>query len=53
MDFTALGFYALVCGALSFAAPRLGPALSRFAIGALVGVLAALFLPSLKTFLGL
>ena len=48
MDFIALGFYALVCGALSFAAPKLGRPFSRFVIGAGIGILAAAVLPIIK-----
>lgn len=48
MDITALGFYAVVCGVLSFASPRLGRPLSRFAIGAVVGIIAATVLPMLQ-----
>ena len=53
MDITVLGFYALVCGVLSVAAPRFGTAFVRFALGAAIGFLAALILPSLRSILGL
>ena len=52
MDITVLSFYAVVCGLLSFAAPRLGKPALRFFFGAMVGVIAALFLPTLRAFLG-
>ncbi len=45
MDPVTLLFYALVCGALGWAGPRLGAPLIRFGIGAVVGVLAASVLP--------
>jgi hypothetical protein len=48
MDITALGFYAVVCGVLSFASPQLGRPLSRFAIGAVIGIVAATVLPILR-----
>jgi hypothetical protein len=48
MDITALGFYAVICGILSFAAPKLGRPLSRFAIGAVIGIIAATVLPVLQ-----
>ena len=53
VDITALGFYALVCGVLSVAAPRFGAAFVRFGLGAAIGVLAALILPSPRVILGL
>ena len=52
MDITALGFYAVVCGVLSFAAPKLGKPLLRFGIGAAVGIVAAALLPMLKGMMG-
>ncbi|WP_175549244.1 hypothetical protein [Planktotalea frisia] len=52
MDITALSFYAIICGVLSLAAPRFGGAWIRFGLGALVGILAALFLPIIKQSLG-
>jgi hypothetical protein len=48
MDPISLGFYALVCGCLSVAAPRLGGLAPRLAIGAGVGLIAATFLPMLR-----
>lgn len=52
MDVVALGFYALVCGVLSWAGPRLGTPIMRFAIGAVVGIVAASLLPSVRIVLG-
>ena len=52
MDITALVFYALICGVLSLAGPRLGTPLIRFGIGALVGVVAAAVLPSVRLVVG-
>lgn len=52
MDITDLGFYALVCDILSFAAPKMGRPLSRFAIGAAIGILAAAILPLLRDMIG-
>ena len=48
MDPFALLFYAIVCGCLSFAAPKLGGRLQRLAIGAGVGVVAAALLPFIR-----
>ncbi len=48
MDIIALGFYAVVCGALSFFAPNLGTSFVRFGIGAVVGIIAATVLPILR-----
>ncbi|WP_439521737.1 hypothetical protein [Marivita sp.] len=53
MDVTALGFYAIVCGILSWAAPRLGQPFVRFGIGATVGIIAASVLPSLRGMVGM
>lgn len=52
MDFTSLGFYAAVCGILSVLAPNLGPPFLRLAIGAVVGIVAALVLPMVKGMIG-
>lgn len=51
MDTVALVFYAAVCGALSWAGPRLGRAPVRFGIGVLVGVIAAAVLPWVRMLL--
>ena len=51
MDFIALTFYAVICGLLSLAGPRLGAAPMRLGIGAAVGVCAASALPYLKSVL--
>ena len=48
MDVTALSFYAVICGVLSIAAPSLGRPAIRFALGAVVGIIAAAALPVLK-----
>jgi hypothetical protein len=53
MDVTALAFYAIVCGILSLASPRLGRPLVRLGIGAAVGIAAAALLPILKATFGL
>jgi hypothetical protein len=53
MDLTALGFYAVICGVLSFASPRLGRPLIRFGVGAFIGIVAALVLPMFKGVLGI
>ncbi len=52
MDPIAIVFYALVCGVLSLFAPNMGGRVPRLAIGAVVGVVAALLLPVLKSLMG-
>lgn len=46
-------FYAIVCGLLGLAGPRLGAAPVRLGLGAAVGVVAALILPFLRQWLGI
>lgn len=46
-------FYAIVCGLLGLAGPRLGAAPVRLGLGAAVGVVAALVLPFLRQWLGI
>ncbi len=53
MDPVSLVFYAIVCGCLGLAGPRLGTAPVRLGIGAMVGVVAVAVLPSLRSLLGL
>jgi hypothetical protein len=53
MDAVNLIFYAVVCGALGWAGPKLGAPVMRFGIGAGVGLVAASVLPLLKQGLGL
>ena len=53
MDPISLMFYAVVCGCLSLAGPRLGAAPVRLGVGALVGVIAVSVLPVLRDILGL
>lgn len=52
MDIVALAFYALVCGALSIAAPQFGSPSKRMAVGAVVGIVAAAVLPIIRTAIG-
>ena len=49
MDPVALVFYAAICAVLSLFAPQLGGRVTRLAVGAGVGVLAAAILPLLRT----
>ena len=53
MDYTAMAFYALVCGGLGVLAPRMPSFWQRFAVAALVGIVAALVLPILRGALGI
>ncbi len=51
-DFSAVAWYAAICGLLSALAPSLGGTALRLAIGAGVGVVAAPVLPELKGMMG-
>ncbi|MBT8456729.1 MAG: hypothetical protein HKO95_13875 [Rhodobacteraceae bacterium] len=53
MDPFALVFYAIVCGLLSLAGPRLGAPMIRLGIGAMVGIVAAIAMPAARVTLGL
>lgn len=53
MDPISIAFYALICGLLGLVAPNIKGAVPRVAIGAAVGVVAALILPALRAVLGL
>ena len=48
MDPLTLAFYGLVCGTLGWAGPRLGRPPVRFAIGLVVGLVAATILPMIR-----
>lgn len=52
MEPISLSFYAAVCGVLSVAAPRLGGFVPRLLVGAVVGVIAAIALPSVRALIG-
>ena len=52
MDPISLVFYAIVCGLLSLFAPNLGGYLPRLIVGAGVGLVAALALPTIRGALG-
>lgn len=52
MDPITLTFYAVVCGCLSAASPKLPSLPVRLGIGAGVGLVAAAVLPMLKTMMG-
>jgi len=52
MDPITLGFYAVVCGALSVVAPSFPRLPVRLGIGAVVGLAAASVLPMLKGMMG-
>ena len=52
MEPISLAFYAAVCGLLSVFAPNLGGAVPRLAVGAVVGIIAAAVLPSLRGMMG-
>lgn len=53
MEPISLVFYAVICGLLSLFAPNLGGALPRMAIGAIVGIGAAICLPFVKGMMGI
>lgn len=48
MDFTALIYYAIICGGLSAVAPRFGTVFARLGTGVAVGIAAALALPMIR-----
>lgn len=48
MDPITLAFYAIVCGCLSAASPRIPRLPVRLGIGAVVGIVAATLLPWIK-----
>jgi hypothetical protein len=51
MDAVALAYYALICGLLAAAGPRLGRLPARFVAGVVVGLAAAAVLPHVRTLL--
>lgn len=53
MDPIAIVFYAVICGTLSAFAPQFGGMAPRLAIGAAVGIAAAIVLPLIKGAMGL
>lgn len=53
MDPVTLAYYAIVCGILGATAPRIPGLVARFAIGIMVGLIAAGALPWIKTTFGL
>jgi hypothetical protein len=52
MDPISISFYAIVCGCLSVVAPNLGGIAPRLIVGAVIGVIAALLLPTLRQTIG-
>ncbi len=48
MEPVSIIFYAVICGLLSLFAPQLGGMVPRLAVGAVVGVAAAIVLPLLR-----
>jgi hypothetical protein len=52
MDPISITFYAVICGVLSMVAPNLGGTIPRLGLGAIVGVIAALILPVIRSTIG-
>ncbi len=52
MDFTGIGFYGAVCGALAGLAPYLGAVWVRIIAGAVVGVASSFVLPAVRDAMG-
>jgi len=52
MDPVSLVYYAIICGVLCWAGPRIGGPVPRVLAGVVMGVLAAGVLPALKGMLG-
>ena len=48
MDFTGIGFYGAICGALAGLAPYLGTVWVRLIAGAVVGVASSSVLPAVR-----
>ena len=48
MDPISIVFYAIICGCLSLFAPNLGGKVPRLAVGACVGIVAAIVLPFIR-----
>jgi len=53
MDPIVITFYAVVCGVLGWAAPKLGGSVMRLGVGAIVGVIAVTVLPLVRAVIGL
>jgi hypothetical protein len=53
MDPVSVTYYAIVCGGLALASPRLNPLAVRIIVGVAVGVAAAVLLPVLRRATGL
>ncbi|MEO0636703.1 MAG: hypothetical protein AAFY73_08655 [Pseudomonadota bacterium] len=51
-DFTAIVFYAIICGGLAVAAPTATGWMTRASIGIAVGVIAAAILPLFRGMMG-
>lgn len=52
MDIITVSYYAVVCGVLGMAGPKLGGTVVRLIIGAIVGVIAATLLPTVRLIAG-
>lgn len=48
IEWTAIAWYAAICGCLSAFAPNLGGTMLRLGIGAAVGIFAATLLPFIR-----
>ncbi len=49
MDLVSMIFYATVCGVLAAFAPTIGRRSSRIVLGAVIGILAALAMPTIRS----
>lgn len=52
MDIITVSYYAVVCGVLGLAGPKLGRPVMRLVIGGLVGIGAATILPTVRLIVG-
>lgn len=52
MDIITVSYYAVVCGLLGWAGPKLGRPVIRLLIGAIVGIGAATILPTVRLIVG-
>ena len=51
-DSTAIVWYAAICGLLAAFAPQIGGRVVRLSIGAVVGIIAATILPTVRGMIG-
>ncbi|NYS26259.1 hypothetical protein HUK65_14815 [Rhodobacteraceae bacterium 2376] len=53
MDFLVIAYYAAVCSALAGISPRVPGRVMRYLVGAMVGGISAIMLPTIRAALGI